>query len=1630
MRKKRCNWIRKSASTALAVILSVQMTLSAAVPAFAAEIGMNDNEINIQEEQEIPGEILGSEVIEAVGEPSALDETSSGMVLDSAWEVDRQNDKLVINDDGSITITTERGEWGNMNNLLRQKVTNQADFVMTVKVTGQVTQDFQGAYLMVSSGGNGANGVAAVRRHHSYLSGNAPKTMGMMSNGGSVSEFYTPEQDPQDSVYLRLKKSGAVFTSYYSNEYSASDEGWTQIASGSNSSITQNNLVGTEEIYIGITANSGGSDRETEITFSELRFDGREIPLGVDRDGLYALKLSCEDTVPVGGTVQLGLRGYTADESQEFTEFDSVSYTSADEDVATVDEQGVVTGVAAGKTVISCSAALNGITRSCSLEIQVGEITAEKTWEVTSPDGKTALKVELMTGGSLQYTALQDGMVTLETSPVGLITSAGDFSKNLVYVSETEPVEINETYPMLSGKKDVYTNHCFEKTVTFKLKNNDGVEFDFISRAYDDGTAFRYAIRTEEEQELSISKETTAFQLPAQADVYYMPHGAGQWTYEGYYQHTTTEELTVGAIPSIPLLYKTQDGIWNLITEADLHGTYTGSMTTVEENGLLRLTFDPMQSKAVETTTPFVSPWRTAITGSPETIVNNTMAENLSPARAEGYDFESWVDPGVSSWSWVTYYGGQEDAETHKKFIDLAADMGWEYYILDEGWQPKTTNGDGTRYTGYRDWFYEVRDYANEKGVKLIAWVDSKDISRKEDREARLNQWSEDGIVGIKTDFFNHEAQSVLQVYDQLYKDCAERKMMVNIHGGNKSTGEIRTYPNVLAREAIAGQEQGGITAEQYTLIPFIRGAIGPADVTEQLYSRDTSKTTMGFQVALSVLVENGIHCMGSKPEDYYGVNAAVSLYKDFPAAWDDTKYINAEPGSYVNLARKSGNQWYVGGASTAARVMEVPLDFLTEGKAYTAIIYKEDGRKNLAMEVQNVDNTQTLNISVENGGGYVVRVIPQDEMEGITKIIPSKKRISLEVRHTQKIDVSLQPEISPFKDVIWSSADETIATVDSNGVVKAVKAGSTTITVKSAYDADVKAEITVTVTPERYTLDTAAWEVINPNDQYIINGTDSVTITTENGGIGGNNLFAMKVPESDEDFTITAKVSGGLNADYQGAFITVFDKNNIGGSYVSAGRRHHTYLFSEYPNRFGMMSGGGSISEFYGRDNDKEKDAYLKLVKEGDTFTGYYSFDGETWTLIEQNEKGKQASSVTNQQLAQSENLYVGFYASAGGSTSALQVTFEEFTYNGKPVAVAEDAFVNAIQRAEEAEKALQQAEADKLAAETALKQAEDDKAALEAALEQAETDKAAAETALKQVEAEKAALEAALEQAGTDKEALEEELKQLETEKAALETALEQAEADKAVAETALKQAEDKVQEAKEALSQAEADKEAAEEALKQAEADKLAAEAAQKRAEADKAAAEAAQKQAETERQEALARAEAAEKAAKEAEQKAIAAEEALKKLQEEKDAVKVGDIYTIGKLNYKVKNTVKKTVVVSGLAKKNSTAVSVPAVVEIKGETYKVTAVAKNAFKGNKKLKKVTLGENITAIRIKAFCQNKNLKKVIIRSTRLKKVGKYAFKGISKKAVISVPEKKVKKCSKLITKSKISDTVRIK
>ena len=1257
-KNQKNHWLIKGCRAALALVLAGQMILGSQVSALAE----------------------GPDNAPAAG-------GDTGMVLDSAWEVENPTDgNLVVNQDGSVTITTEGGDVTNsMNNVLYYQVPNTNDMYLTVKVSGIMDQNYQAGQLIIASGKNLENAVGVMFRHHGYLAGNygSSSLMGVMVRGGNPNEYYEAAEGIDENggeFYLKIQKQNGRITGFYAKEYSDDPAAWNQIVDTTKNNIGEvdkgNALIDPANLYVAVAASSGGTEEATDITFSDLRVNGQPVAFATNPASLSSVSLSGNAEMEVGETQQLTLKGLDYN-GGEITDFDSVTYTSSDEEVATVDGSGIVSGLANGTVTITAEATLGSVTKTASVQIQVGDIVAEESWTLKSPDGNTEMTVNLMTGGSLEYTAKQDGVTNIGTSPLGMVTSAGDFSKGLVFKNASDVKEINETYQVLSGKSDEYTDHCNEQTLTFTLKNDDTVEFDLVMRAYDDGTAYRYAIRTQQEgQEIQITDETSGLQLPGNAEIYWMNYESANFSYQSDYMAATTESLAAGSTPCLPFLYG-KDGVWTLFSEADLNGTYTGSMLTVKENGLLDVSFCKTQgSTPVVTTTPFKSPWRAAVTGSPEDIVKNTMMENLStPADYDTYDFESWVEPGMSSWSWVANWGGgasdQSKKETHLNWIDLAAEMGWKYYILDEGWN---VGGRGN-VSGMYDWWPEVRDYAEEKGVKLWVWVHVSDIDTQEERDRHFKEWSDEGIVGIKPDFFDGEDQAHMQLYDDLYRDAARYHLMVNCHGANKPTGEIRTWPNVYGREAISGQEEGGIDAWQYTIIPFARAAVGPAEVTEEIRSKDYSKTTMGFQFALTALVEDGIHSLGSAPEVYRSNPEGLSYYTDYPDGWDQTEFAGGEIAKYVSIARRAGTNWYVSGVSQDPRTMDVSLDYLDPDTEYTVLLYKENGREDVVMEIlTNITSQDVLSVDVLQGGGYALRAIPEDEVDSIQSITVEPKTVTVEAgRYADPIKATLSPEDVEFKDIVWSSADETIATVDQNGVIRGVAAGETTVTVASAFDENVKAEVKVTVQPPKYVLNEDVWTILNPTDNVIIEDENTVTITTENGVLGSRNwenMFSMDVPDGDEDFTITAKISGGLNADYQGGFITVFDKENPDNPSLAVGRRHHGYLMGSHPQSFGVMSTqNGSTSEFYCEDTDFNSDVWVKVEKTGNTFLCSYSYDKETWTEI--TNKGT-AQTVTNDQLAASENLCVGFYAGSGGGNTPIDIQISDFTYNGVNIPIA----------------------------------------------------------------------------------------------------------------------------------------------------------------------------------------------------------------------------------------------------------------------------------------------------------------------------------------------------------------------
>ncbi len=663
---------------------------------------------------------------------------------------------------------------------------------------------------------------------------------------------------------------------------------------------------------------------------------------------------------------------------------DSVTYSSDNENVCTVSDSGVITGVGEGTVTVTCTLVYKGqsYSDSCKLTI-ISKSSTEKTWTLSSPTGKVTIAFTRTKFGQLTYKVASDEGVVLPAGSVGVLTDLCDFTMGLNYVGESKVTEVKDVFTAISGKRSEIWDLYKEQTLTFE---KEGYYFDVILRAYDDGFAYRFAIRAKNQSEVSmvVHEETSSYTLQKGTKIYCELVQSSElndrFNYETSYSENKIENLNNRYV-AYPILYTTDDQNYVLLSESELYmDSYAGSMTQCIGNNTLKMHWAPVVHEVV-INTDFTSPWRFGIVGKLGDIVESDMTEKLHERTSADY---SWVEPGVTAWMWLSEgYDGQSNFQRILEYVDLASEFGWKYIILDEGWQPRSTSS-GKAYDGYYSWFPALIEYAKNKGVGILVWVKYIDLNTTERLDV-LNEWAEMGIKGIKADFFDNEDQATMDQMKAIYERCAELKLVVNCHGANKPTGERVYWPNILNREAVNGEEYGGYDSYNLTVWPFTRGVIGPMDLTPRLNS--AGSVTNGAQLAMNIVFECGIPCMASSVEEYRE-SVAAPLLKNLPAAWDDTKFVDGIIGKYTVLARRSGQNWYVGALSKGSnRGIEMKLDFLEEALTYTAYIFRDGtGRNNLRMDTMTVTYKDTLTIGMLDGGGYTAMFVPVEEQKPIVK--------------------------------------------------------------------------------------------------------------------------------------------------------------------------------------------------------------------------------------------------------------------------------------------------------------------------------------------------------------------------------------------------------------------------------------------------------------------------------------------------------------------------------------------------------------------------------------------------------------------------------------------------------------------
>jgi alpha-glucosidase len=578
---------------------------------------------------------------------------------------------------------------------------------------------------------------------------------------------------------------------------------------------------------------------------------------------------------------------------------------------------------------------------------------------VKSPDGKLSVSVTLK-DQVLTYTVEKAGIQVISPSALGISTSVADFTSGLKVVS-SQVTSVNDTYTLPSGKKSEYKDNC--NVLTIRLSKG-GKAMHVIFRAYNDGFAYRYHIPGS--SALTVNNETSAIVINNFDKSWAMKY---KNSYEEYFPMRSWAATSSIATYCAPVLVKNSNGMYCLITEAANYGNYCVSKIKAgTQTGLFTLE----QTGAISTTAPLSTPWRAVIVGDLTSLVESVMIENLNP-KTEMTDM-SWIKPGRASWDW----GGEEGStnatfERSKRYIDLAASMNWEYFMLDEGWDK----------SGFGATLKEVVEYGKSKGVDILLWSHHNRF-KNDEKQIRpiLEDWKNQGIKGVKVDFWEDDAQPMIQKYDKLTAIAAELKLLVNVHGCTKPSGTRRRWPHFLTSEGVYGGEQylfnpRATPARHNVTLAFTRNVIGSMDYTPADFADKKGVlkklTTMSHQVALTVVYESGILHMNDSPINYEN-HVSSSFLKIVPAAWDDTKCLEASPDQYITVARRKGDEWYVGSICDDARTVNLDLSFLKSGVTYYANIYKDGSiDTDLVLDQQKVTGGQKLSIPLRAHGGVSI---------------------------------------------------------------------------------------------------------------------------------------------------------------------------------------------------------------------------------------------------------------------------------------------------------------------------------------------------------------------------------------------------------------------------------------------------------------------------------------------------------------------------------------------------------------------------------------------------------------------------------------------------------------------------------
>ena len=622
---------------------------------------------------------------------------------------------------------------------------------------------------------------------------------------------------------------------------------------------------------------------------------------------------------------------------------------------------------------------------------------------VTGPN--TRLKVDLaVNGGIPMYSVSYDGKTILEKSPLGFIANTGNFSQGMSLIGQ-ETSQINKTYTQDRIKRSVVNYAANELTV--RLQNTNKQPVNIVFRVSNNDVAFRYEIpKSSETGSMVINEEKTGFDFPEYTTTFLTPQSDAMigWkrTKPSYEEEYTPDapmntRSQYGHGYTFPGLFRIGNDGWALVSETGVDSKFCASrLSDATPEGLYTIAYPmPEENNGNGTSAPGialpgVTPWRTITVGNNlKPIVETTVPWDVVEPR---YESEHTYQFGRGTWSWILWQDGSINFDDQIRYINLAAAMGYEFFLIDNWWDKNI---------GHKR-MEELARYAQSKNVSPIVWYSSSgywnDIEQSPTnimdnpitRKREMKWLQKIGAKGIKVDFFGGDKQETMRLYEAILSDADDHGLMVIFHGCTLPRGWEWMYPNYVGSEAVLASENlifnqhfNDNEAFNACLHPFIRNAVGSMEFGGTFLNKRYNRTNDGgtirrtsdvFQLATAVLFQNPIQNFALAPNNLTDApEVALDFMKQIPTTWDETVFIDGYPGKYAVLARRHGNRWYIAGINAQKEPLKLSLNLPMLNNGDVVVTYTDGKQGEPQRKELSVKTATSVPVTIQPNGGVIL---------------------------------------------------------------------------------------------------------------------------------------------------------------------------------------------------------------------------------------------------------------------------------------------------------------------------------------------------------------------------------------------------------------------------------------------------------------------------------------------------------------------------------------------------------------------------------------------------------------------------------------------------------------------------------